>query len=84
MISGTSEIWSKSGPVALLTITKMVQRIQEKYRIVLETYYLCQYGTQTNLSFFENVCPRYHIFVVFRFLFFVTILVHILKIILWR
>ena len=36
MISGTSKIWSKSGPVALLTITNMLQKIQEKYGIILE------------------------------------------------
>ena len=30
MISGTSTILSKSGPVDLLIITKMLQRIQEK------------------------------------------------------
>ena len=29
MILGTSNIWSKFGPVALLTITKILQRIQE-------------------------------------------------------
>ena len=29
MISGTSKIWSKSGPVDLPTITKMLQAIQE-------------------------------------------------------
>ena len=48
MISGTSKIWSKSGPVALLIITKMAQKIQENYRIILEKYYLCQYETQTD------------------------------------
>ena len=30
MILGTSKIWSKSGPGGLLTITKMLQKIQEK------------------------------------------------------
>ena len=30
MILGTSKIWSKSGPVDLLIITKMLQRIQEQ------------------------------------------------------
>ena len=30
MISGTSKTWSKSGPGALLNITKLAQRIQEK------------------------------------------------------
>ena len=46
MVSGTSKKWSKSGPVALLIITKMLQTIQENYGIILEKYYLCQYGTQ--------------------------------------
>ena len=36
MIWGTSEIWSKSGPVDLRFITKMVQRIQEKYGIIFK------------------------------------------------
>ena len=39
MIWGTSKIWSKSGPVDLLTITKMAQRIQGNYGIILKTYY---------------------------------------------
>ena len=30
MVSGTSQIWSKSGPVDLLIITKMLQKKQEK------------------------------------------------------
>ena len=51
MIPGTSKKLSTSGPVALVTITKMAQTIQEKYGIVLEKYYLCQYGTQQNSIF---------------------------------
>ena len=46
MILGTSNILSKSGPVALLIITKMAQTIQEKYGNILGKYDLCQYGTQ--------------------------------------
>ena len=30
MISGTSKTWSKSGPVALRIMTKMLQKIQEQ------------------------------------------------------
>ena len=36
MISGTSKIWLKSGPVALLIITNMLQKIQANYGIILE------------------------------------------------
>ena len=39
MISGTSEILSKSGPGNHPTITKMLQRIQEKYGIIFTKYY---------------------------------------------
>ena len=45
MIPGTSKIWSKSGPVTLLTIAKMLQKIQE----TMDTYYFCQFGTH-NIS----------------------------------
>ena len=62
MISGTANIWSKSGPVNLLTITKMLQKIQEKYGVILEKYYLCQYWTQQDATNRESVCHRYHIF----------------------
>ena len=51
MILGTSKTWSKSGPADLLTITRIAQRIQEKYGIILEPYYLCQYGTQKSKIF---------------------------------
>ena len=57
----TSKILSKYGPVALQFITKMLQKIQEKYGDILETYYLCKYGTR-KLKMFENVCTRYHVF----------------------
>ena len=55
MILGTSKIWSKYGPVDLLTITKMLQNIQEKYGTVLDKYYLCQSGTQKNVFFLMYV-----------------------------
>ena len=50
MISGTSRILSKYGPVALLIITKMLQRVQEKSWNILEKCYLCQDGIQKNKS----------------------------------
>ena len=37
MISGTSKIWSKSWPVTLLTITKILQKIQENMGSSLKT-----------------------------------------------
>ena len=63
MISGTSKIWSKSGPVDLLTITKMLQRIQEKYGIILEQYYICQSGTKKSKSFEEMYVLGARVFV---------------------
>ena len=62
MISGASKILSKDGPVALLSITKMLHKIQENYGLTLATYYLCQYGIQKIETFRNNVCPRYPIF----------------------
>ena len=61
MILGTSKTWSKSGPGALRIITKMLQKIQKKYGIILDKYYCCQSGTQTNRKFSKSVCPRYQI-----------------------
>ena len=61
MISGTSNIWLKSGPGDLLTITKMLQKIQENYGIILETYYLCQSGTQ-KIRKILNPGPTKHLF----------------------
>ena len=60
MIPGTSKMLSKYGPGDLLTITKMAQKIQENYGIILETYYVCQSGTHKILDLFEHVCPMYH------------------------
>ena len=61
MIPGTSKILLKSGPVYLLAITKMLQNIQENDGIILEKYYLCQYGTQKVENVRGNVGPRYHV-----------------------
>ena len=55
MISRTSKIWSKSGPVTLPIITTMLQRIQEKYGIILEKYYVCQSGTQDFVHISEKM-----------------------------
>mgnify|MGYP000545237356 CR=1 FL=1 len=55
MISGTQKIWSKSGPVDLITITKMLQNIQENYGIILEKYYVCQSGT-SHISKIFDIC----------------------------
>ena len=64
-ISGTSNIWSKSGPVYLLIITKMLQRIQETLWNHPEKYYLCQYGLKQFRTYSKNVCPTYNIFLFF-------------------
>ena len=61
MILGTSIFLSKSGPADLLTITKMLQTIQEKYGNILEKYYLCKYETQQILKC-SNICPGYNAF----------------------
>ena len=53
MIPGTSKILSKSGPVDLLTITKMLQTIQENYGIILGTSYFVNFGTQKTKTFEE-------------------------------
>ena len=45
MISGTSKILSKAGPVDLLTITKMLRKYKKCYGNILETDCLCKYGT---------------------------------------
>ena len=90
MISGTSKIWSKSGPGDLLIITKMLQKIQEKLWNHLGKYYCCQSGTSKIRQFSESVCPGYQIFFVFfdifRFRFGISCVfwVYILKIFLRR
>ena len=69
MIPGTLNFLSKSGTVALRIITKMLQKIQENYGLILEKYYLCQSWThkiskhsqvwthQTPI-FLDFVCPH--------------------------
>ena len=52
MISGTSKIWSTSGPIDLLTITKTLQLIKEKYGFSLGRYDCCQ--CVTLLKIFET------------------------------
>ena len=45
MILGTSKVLSKSGPVDLLTITKMLKKMQEKIWNHPGKYYLCKSWT---------------------------------------
>ena len=71
MICETSICLSKYGPVDLLTITEMPQNIQEKYGIILDKYYLCQYGTQEISNIFEKLyvlgTMRFDVFGIFSF-----------------
>ena len=66
MILGTSICLSKSGPGDLPIIFKMLHKIQEKYGIILEKYYLCQSGTQNNYFVFQRNCmswvPSFSVF----------------------
>ena len=59
---------SKSGPVDLLTVTRMLQQIQEKYGNILEHISYVNMGIK-NVDVFEKVCPRYHVFRFLMFLF---------------
>ena len=47
MISGTSNMFTKSGPVDPVFITKMLHEIKEKYRIMLKPI-ICSYLTILN------------------------------------
>ena len=76
MIPGTSKILSKSGPGDLLIITKMLQKIQEKYGIILEKYYFVNMGLKNfenfrNLYVLGTICFRF--FRLFRFFVFCEI-----------
>ena len=55
MIWGTSTILSKYGPVDLLIITEMLQKIQEYYGSILVKYYVCQSGTQQISNMFGQM-----------------------------
>ena len=57
MILGTSKILSKSGPVDLLTITNMLQKIQEKYGIILENIIYANLGLKNRT--FPRKCMSY-------------------------
>ena len=61
MISGTSKNWSKSGPVDLLTITKMAQRIQETLWEHPAKILFMSILDSKNQNLSKNVCPRYNI-----------------------
>ena len=85
MISGTSNIWSTSGPVDLLIITKMAQTIQDKYGIILKPYYF--HIWESDISDFFEIFER-HIHQLFR-TYFVLCLKYVrgyifLKLNLWR
>ena len=86
MISGTSKVLSKSGPVDLLKITKMLHKTQENYGTILGKYCFCRYGTH-KISNKIEICMSYVpvLFVVsplFRFS--CVFLIYILKILLRR
>ena len=74
MIPGTSKIWSKSGPGALLIITKMLQR---NTRTIMKSSWkniiFVNLGLTKLRKCPKSVCPRYQVFsmCVFRFLFLV-------------
>ena len=55
MILGTSKILSKSGPGDLRIITKMLQRIQEKYGIILENIMFVNMDLK-QIRFFSKEC----------------------------
>ena len=61
MISGTSKIWSKSGPVDLLIITKNASKNTRSYGNILENIIFVNMGLKKIENFRKtNVCPRYH------------------------
>ena len=74
MISGTSTIWSKSGPVALLIITKMLQTIQEKLWNHPGTILFMSIWDSTKIEHFRNIYVIGTVFSVFRFLYLYYIL----------
>ena len=67
MISGTSKICSKFGPVDLLSITKRLQRIQDKLWNHPGKYDICQSGTQQISKSFEKMYVSGTTCVEFRF-----------------
>ena len=67
MISGTSKISSKSGPVDFLIITKMLQKIRDKSGNILETYYLWKSETHFFEFFGSTVYPTFWTFEIMKF-----------------
>ena len=60
MISGTSKILSKFGPVALPITTKLLQKYKNKYGDILEKYYLWKSETQFFFDFLGSpVFPQF-------------------------
>ena len=69
MILGSSKIWLKSGPVDFRITTKMLQRIQEKYGIIMGKDYLCESGTYVFVSkmyVLGTMCFLYVEYLIFR------------------
>ena len=66
MIPGTSEVLSKSGPVDLLTITKILQKYKKKYGIILGKIIYVNLGL-TKFRKFLNSGPTKHLFVLKAF-----------------
>ena len=64
MILGTSKILSNSGPVDLLIITEMLQKMQEKIWNPPGTYFLSMWISKFR-TFSKSVCPMYQIFSMF-------------------
>ena len=62
MISGTSKKMSKSGPVALLSITKMLKKTKEIMESSWKHIIYVNMGLNKNRFFRTDVCPRYHAF----------------------
>ena len=56
MISGTSKNWSKSGPVDLLTVTKMLQILQENMEHAGENIIVVRMGLKKICFFLKKMC----------------------------
>ena len=61
MILGTSKIWSKSGPVDLLTITKLAQKIQENMEPYWKHIIFANLVLKKIKKIRKVVCPRFHV-----------------------
>ena len=68
MISGTSKIWTKSGPVDLVIITKMLQNIQENMESSWKHIIFTNLGRKKSKKIRTNACHVYKFFVLCVFL----------------